>query len=304
MNTVLGYKDLDTNDLNIFILFREWGEKNIHCLQKKTCGDHQKRVEKFLWWGKITVPADITYWKIQDYINSLGHLQPSSLLNYRYSISGFCKFLHMRGYLPGNPCQMVSSPRPIIYPPDYLSAAEIEQFIDRAEELGYALMVKVAIYTGLRRAELCHMQWCDIDWERHMMQVYNKRDCFTVKNRKNRVVPIMDGLFRELRAEYDRRQPGPRHYIFQSRYYDQHPLCLRTWDRVIASLKHLFPGRVITWRILRHTFASTLAQRGVSHMKIATWLGNSPTVCEKFYCNAGQQWDPDINRLRAQEKKG
>jgi len=27
------------------------------------------------------------------------------------------------------------------------------------------------------------------------------------------------------------------------------------------------------------------------------WLGNNPAICEKYYCAAGQKFDPDVNKL-------
>jgi integrase len=54
--------------------------------------------------------------------------------------------------------------------------------------------------------------------------------------------------------------------------------------------------RVITPHALRHTFASTLAQRGDSLYKIAAWMGHSSASVTELYAHL-TAYDDDIRRL-------
>lgn len=51
-----------------------------------------------------------------------------------------------------------------------------------------------------------------------------------------------------------------------------------------------------TWLLLRHTFGSELAQKGVPLIKIARWMGNTLAVCERHYVGL-VAYDTDIDRL-------
>lgn len=56
--------------------------------------------------------------------------------------------------------------------------------------------------------------------------------------------------------------------------------------------------RLITPHALRHTFASTLAQRGVSLYKIAAWMGHSTAQVTELYAHL-TAYDEDIRRLNS-----
>ncbi len=54
--------------------------------------------------------------------------------------------------------------------------------------------------------------------------------------------------------------------------------------------------RVISPHAMRHTFASILAQRGVSLFKIAAWMGHSTAQVTELYAHL-TAYDDDIGRL-------
>ncbi len=283
-------------EINIFDWFEQWKASNEFVLAK--CTNYQKEacVKKYLWWAGIHYPSEIGYEKLQLYFNTLRlQFQPGTLLNWKFAISSFCQFLVNVGVLNRDPCSLLKMAAAVSLTPDYLNEKEIVTFIKAIGKRRELLAVKLAIFTGLRRTELRHMQWQDVDLNRRIIKVYNKPG-FLVKNRKNRIVPITDLILEELTALSRSIEPKPKDYILYG-YRKDKPLSSRTMDRMIGKIKGIFPGRVITWRILRHTFASILVQRGVSLYKISSWMGNGAAVCEKYYCNAGEKFDPEINRF-------
>jgi integrase len=58
---------------------------------------------------------------------------------------------------------------------------------------------------------------------------------------------------------------------------------------------------VVTPHVLRHTFASTAAQQGVSLYKIAAWMGHSQSDVTELYAHLAA-YDDDINRLNPSVK--
>jgi len=51
------------------------------------------------------------------------------------------------------------------------------------------------------------------------------------------------------------------------------------------------------WNVFRHTFASLLVQGGASIFKVAAWLGDQLTTCQRYYAAMSPDHDPDIDRM-------
>ena len=66
---------------------------------------------------------------------------------------------------------------------------------------------------------------------------------------------------------------------------------------MLDNIKAECPGWLDGWHTFRHTFASILAQKGVSLAKISRWLGHrNYSITLKYYANfAAEVYDPDIN---------
>ncbi len=284
--------------MDIFAYLEQWRQFSESVGDKNTCQTNKNLIQRFLWRGSIHDPHQITYERLQEYFNDLAaRYAVRSVLNHKSAISCFCFYLIKIGALTSNPCKLLKLPPLAMGPPDFLNEEEIEIVIEAAEESGTGLPIQAAIFSGMRRDELRCLQWQQIDMDRKLIQVCNK-DSFTVKTGKNRLVPIMDRLHRELKKQMETvfPRPHPEHYIF---FRNDPSRCFRSgsWDRILKPIKNLFPGRIVTWRILRHTFASILVQRGVSIYKVSIWLGNTMEVCDQYYCNAGKRFDPEVNRV-------
>lgn len=297
---------IGNNTLCIEKYLSEWHENGLKTLAKDTADTKLVRLKHFITTTNITKLTDITYFKIQKYLDELhDYYAPNTVSNWKHSISSFCTYLIRRDLIPYHPCRMVQLPKIIMVSPDYLTDDEVHQFVAAAELHGVSIPIKLAIGTGMRRQELANLQWGDINLTRRLIQVVNKKN-FLVKNRKIRMIPIMDRLYDDITNLAMAIHPESDHYLIRPRHWKKtnRRITARTMDTFLDPIKNMFVGRIITWRILRHTFASLLAQNGVSYYKIASWLGNNPAICEKYYCNNGQRFDPDINKIRAQDRKG
>jgi site-specific recombinase XerD len=117
-----------------------------------------------------------------------------------------------------------------------------------------------------------------------------KTDSFTVKNRKNRTVPL-SSPFKQFLKEYGLRSPfmlEPKRLKGKEYRYDFRV----PWDKSLAiataKLKETKPHANLCWitpHLARHTFASILAQQGVSIYKIAEWIGDTIEVCTRHYAH-------------------
>jgi integrase len=155
--------------------------------------------------------------------------------------------------------------------------------------------VACGVYLGLRKAELNALRWTDIDFEKRVAQVVNTED-FTTKSGKPRSIPVCD----ELLAILQRYRHLAGFVLAPKKKY--RPNARYRWefrdvfvDMVIAANLDV---RLITPHALRHTFASTLAQRGVSLYKIAAWMGHSTAQVTELYAHL-TAYDEDIRRLNS-----
>ena len=119
-------------------------------------------------------------------------------------------------------------------------------------------------------------------------------DEFTTKSGKPRTIPLSADLL-EVLILY--RKPNGFILAPKKTY--------RTGARYRWEFKDGFKGlvtkakldpEVVTPHIMRHTFASILAQRGVSLYKIAAWMGHSTAEVTELYSHL-TAYDDDIGRL-------
>lgn len=259
---------------------------------------------RFLWSQHITYPHQVTVSALErDFADQHKHgLSPKTLLNHRSALNSFCMFLVRREVLSKNPCSLVRLRKPEEKLPRYLTEAELTETLRLAEGLGMWPEVCLAVSTGLRLSELIRLQWDDVDFDRRCLTVQKS------KSHRPRVVPLagpaVEALKRQLRkAEgfqwvFPARQTWPAGF----RYVDR-PRAANWWRRAFKPIQRTVPkfrevpgsstGRA--WHLLRHTFASRLAQKGVSLYKIGRWMGHSDVRTTEIYSHLQAGFDPEID---------
>ena len=198
------------------------------------------------------------------------------------------------GVLPSNPVAKIRLPKTAKRVPRFLTAEQRRILIDTAQAHGRDayLLIVLAVFLGLRKAELGALRWDDLDLKQKIAVVANQ-DTFTTKNRKNRAVPICDEL-----ADILATQIRPTGFVLKPR------LAMKPGSRYRWEFKRLFDVLVaeaklpdwVTPHVLRHTFASLAAQAGVSLFKIGAWMGHSMTEVTEIYAHLAA-YDADINKM-------
>jgi len=158
----------------------------------------------------------------------------------------------------------------------------------------------LGLEAGLRLDEIVNCQWSWFDFKAKTVTVASGAG-FTTKSGKTRTIPMTkivretllphaqdDGyLFTSKRAV----EEGTNRYRYDPRKRFA-VVCAR------AGLKEIthFGKRVkVTPHVLRYTFGSLRAQKGVSFGKLKEWLGHhSVTVTEKHYLHLARAYDRDI----------
>jgi len=159
----------------------------------------------------------------------------------------------------------------------------VEPFTDTRE------FVVIGTNTGLRRAELLHLEFSDIDWERRVLTVKRKPHLdFHPKNYQQRFVPLTDDAYEALRNLLARKHPSSG-FVFHksdgSRWLDVSNAFQSLVRR--AGLK-TDPSDNVTIHTLRHTFGSWLAIAGVPMRTIQKLMGHNSIMTTERYAHLAQ----------------
>ena len=224
-----------------------------------------------------------------------GHLLSTrQLYCNHYAIDKLLEFLHQYG--------MTSAPVPLNVRPkidnservlqfDILTQQEIKTLYncipdtyqwltyEKRQPKQYELKLIFALYygCGLRRSEGYNLQLQDVDFDRKTIFVRQG------KNYKDRIVPMSDGVYRELQD-----------YIYNFRKQlklDHNRLFICIPEAQLKRLQYLqnvcnnetIKTKRITLHTLRHSIATHLLQNGMSIENIALFLGHSSLDSTQIY---------------------
>ena len=185
-----------------------------------------------------------------------------------------------------------SKPPKILWPKcpppetDYLSPEECELLLAHADGL-IGEMILVALRTGMRQGEIKGLQWSSIDWQNMNVTVRHSRcdrarDIVSPKNNRIRHIPLDIDVCEMLHKR--KRNTG---YVFtdaKEKPFDHKRLTYRL-EKVCkrAGLRR------ITWHVLRHTFASHLAMKGVPLHTVQALMGHSTIIMTMRYAHVAPQ---------------
>ena len=129
--------------------------------------------------------------------------------------------------------------------------------------------------TGLRDSELRNLRWKDVDLDEQMLVVR------CGKGRKDRVVPLCKRVCETLRKVS--RDIRDSHVFVNPETGEQYKRCFNntSWKKALrdSDITHF------RFHDLRHTFASRLAQRGVSILIIKELMGHSSITVTMRYAH-------------------
>ncbi|OHB66366.1 MAG: hypothetical protein A2Y77_14675 [Planctomycetes bacterium RBG_13_62_9] len=144
------------------------------------------------------------------------------------------------------------------------------------------LRVLLAVATGLRRGDIETIRVGDIHFDRNTIATRNRKAGKAMPER-----PVPDAIMMEL-ANHIAGLPDGQERLLPDRFSS------KKWDRVRQQVR--VPG--LTFQVLRKTFASLLAQRGVSTAVTQRLLEHSsPQLTDDVYTNVDPVLRQAINLL-------
>jgi integrase len=153
---------------------------------------------------------------------------------------------------------------------DFLSEDECSLLVNSAQGI-YRDMIILALGTGLRFGELVALKWEDVDFKNNEITVSRslvEGILGSTKSNRIRRIPMTDSVVESLKGL--KKENG---FVFTNR--NENPVVRRTCVRVLRRACREAGIRNIGWHVLRHTFASHLAQAGANLVAVQNLLGHS-----------------------------
>ena len=286
----LGIPEKNTPNTSVSDFFRKFKEYCLNNYAKEHIQSDLSRLENFQNYcarNSIRNLQSITPGVIEDFISTvLNGRRPKTKKNYIALLKTALNYAVKWNIIEINPIANVKPPK-IVKTFNFFSKEEIRKLIAEAKEPLKSAII-ILVNTGLRRAELFHLRWRDIDLEAERLRVW-PYEGFTPKGKQPRSIPLNKDVIRVLKKLQESSHNSE--YVLRP-YKSLHTL---RW-KLSVLLKEL--GMQGTLHDLRHTFASHLAMNGTSIPIIKELLGHTDISTTMIYAHLSPEiYKPEVNKL-------
>ena len=172
----------------------------------------------------------------------------------------------------------------------FCTVAQRDALIANTEDASLKFILYCGFYAGLRKNEIIEARADWFDLKNGLLHV-RKTNTFRPKDRDERSIPLAKTFAEFLRTHLPKEgfclRPDVRHGLARYRYDFRFP-----FEEYVKAQEMVW----VTPHVMRHTFASILASRGVSIFKISEWLGDDVRVTQRHYAKL-LPGDRDIEKL-------
>lgn len=201
---------------------------------------------------------------------------PASVVRYLAILSHVFSFaIRELQWLDSNPVSNIRKPTEPRGRVRVLSSDERERLLNACKESKNKhlyLIVILALFTGMRAAEILHLRWQDIDLKKGTIIVHQS------KNNERRSIPLT-GKALKLVRQYAESKKISFSYLFASNRSNR-PVDIRTAWRYVLKRAKIENMRM---HDCRHDFASNLLASGASTAQLAEVLGHRTLQMVKRY---------------------
>ena len=217
-------------------------------------------------------------------------LSASTLKKHKNVLSQVLKCAAKEGYITSNPCQYVELPKVEKYEAKFLTSEQASAMLSAVKgERLYPILLIATCY-GMRRSEICGLQWDAIDFVSNTVTVKRtmvKQKTLVIKNRtktasSHRTYPLLPIIKQELLRIRHEQEDNRR--FFGNGYIESNQVF--TWEdgRPITAeyVSHKFKKLIAKYNLpdvrlhdLRHSCASIMLSAGMQLKDVQEWLGHS-----------------------------
>jgi len=187
--------------------------------------------------------------------------------------------------------------------PHFFTQDEIKKIFNSFSKDWMKDIFRVFLFTGLRKGELMHLQWSDIDFDKRLIHVRHQiiKDGIIIYKTKTtssaRTIPMYEEVYDVLMRQEDRKYD--KNYVF----VNSAKVPFRDDD-----LYHYLKPRLVKLGIqgslhtFRHTFASLLIEAGVGLRELKELLGHSRIETTMQYAHLyPHRLHDQVNQLKTLE---
>jgi integrase/recombinase XerC len=235
----------------------------------------------------ITHPSQVTHHHIRNWMVELMNDHVARSINRKIAtLRKYFKFLLQEGLIQVNPASKINTPKIPKNLPVVVEDARLTQMLDDNEVFSHdfkglrdKLVIETLFGTGMRLAELLGVKETDINIYEGTVKVLGKRN-------KQRIIPINNEL-KLLLAEYME--------LKKSQKFNNNSLTLIVTNKgaeAYPKLIYLIVQKYLSYistqnkkspHVLRHTFATTLLNRGADLNAIKELLGHANLSATQIY---------------------
>lgn len=212
---------------------------------------------------------------------------------YRNLKAAFNKALDW-GYISENPFSKIKLPKRQFNKPEFITEKELDMIMKRIESKAFKNgcpinkrkslliigdVIKTAFYTGMRLSEVNNLRWENVSISKKMIIVGGNN--FTTKSRKQRVIPLENNVI-EIFNMRNQTSKNKNDFVYSinGRRIFSNDYISKTFKKIC---REVGIDEMIRFHSLRHSFASNLAQRGVSPFQLKELLGHSSVSTTERY---------------------
>jgi integrase len=237
-------------------------------------------------------------------------LAKRTLQHYHRLISSILNTAVIWQVIPDNPAKRVKPPKAPRLEAKYLDEQQVMKLLEflMEEPIKYRTIIKLLIYSGMRRGELCGLEWKDINWIKGTISIRRSSQYLpdggvftkdTKTETSDRTIRLPAEVF-EMLKEYRAWQNEER--LRLGKCWQEHDRLFTTFDG-----SPIFPDTITSWfrefirrkdlphvtiHSLRHTNITLLIMAGVPLQTVAKRAGHASAVTTSMiYSHAIQTVD-------------
>ena len=243
---------------------------------------------------QVTHPSEITHHDIRSWMVSLmdNKLLARSVNRKIATLRKYFKFLLHEGIVTANPTARITAPKvpknlPTIVDADKLTgmldgrmdAGDGPVFTDDFAGLRDKLVIEMLFGTGMRLAEIIGIKDEDVNWYERTVKVLGKRN-------KQRIIPLNNELV-QLLKQYQEAKKGEKFHnnslmlLVTNKGAGAYPMLIQ--GIVQKYLSHITTKDKRSPHVLRHTFATSLLNKGADLNAIKELLGHANLSATQIY---------------------
>ncbi|ADL53263.1 tyrosine-type recombinase/integrase [Clostridium cellulovorans] len=224
--------------------------------------------------------TDIKVRDIQNIVDKMvksDTLKASSILAYKNTVSTmFESAIKQFEVIISNPCTNVIAPKAAKPNKRALTKIEVDDLLSKIENKTHYLISLIAAYCGLRAGEILGLTWQDIDEENDLIKI--TKQWKKLKNGEYGMGPLKSSnSYREVTLPLKVKLELKKYKIEYSIGDEQRLFKYKDSSCIVSTLRYDYKkaGYDVSIHELRHSYASLLISKGLTHDEAAEVLGHT-----------------------------